>query len=221
MFATLFDLAARNGLSLSPAQQALLQRYGELLRAMNQNVNLISRKDEENLATRHLLHSLLLAMPSVIGAPIPDGARVFDIGTGGGLPGIPLQIARPDLRVVMCDSIGKKIAAVQSFLGALPLPDARAICARAESLATDATHRAAYDVVVSRATAPLDELVTWTHALLKRGGTLLTLKGGALGPEIERTRAIQGVKTIVETPVRLDGFPDFERDEKKIVRVQL
>lgn len=218
----LVALAAQNGLALTPEQGAQLTEYGKLLIATNANVNLISRKDEANLSTRHLLHSLVLAMPSVAGFVIPEGAAVFDIGCGGGLPGIPLAIARPDLAVTLCDSIAKKIAAVQHFLTALQLTRASAVCARAESLEKLPAHRAHYDVIVSRATAPLDELVTWTRPLAKRGATLLALKGGDLAAEIARTRALPNIGgAITETTIRLVGWPDFTADDKKVVRVTL
>lgn len=218
----LVALAAQNGLPITNAQGAQLAEYGKLLIATNANVNLISRKDEANVDTRHVLHSLVLAMPSVSGFAIPEGAAVFDIGCGGGLPGIPLAIARPDLAVTLCDSIAKKIAAVQQFIAALRLSRAAAVCARAESLVKLPAHRAHYDVIVSRATAPLDELVTWTRPLAKRGATLLALKGGDLAAEIGRTRALPNFGgTITETTIRVAGWPDFTTDDKKVVRVTL
>lgn len=218
---SLVALVGQNGLALTSEQGAQLAEYCRLLIATNANVNLISRKDEANVDTRHVLHSLVLAMPSVAGFAIPENAAVFDIGCGGGLPGIPLAIARPDLRVTLCDSIAKKIAAVQHFLTTLRLTSATAVCARAESLEKVPAHRAHYDVIVSRATAPLDELVTWTRPLAKRGATLLALKGGDLAPELARTRALPRIGAITETPIRMAGWPDFAADDKKVVRVTL
>src|SRR5438046_1857130 len=86
---------SQNGVELSPTQLKQIEQYSELLKEWNGKVNLISRKDEDNILSKHVLHSLTLAMPAI--AEIPHAADVLDLGTGGGLPGIPLKIARPDL----------------------------------------------------------------------------------------------------------------------------
>lgn len=217
----LAQIAADNGLSISDAQRAMLDRYGALLREANSRVNLISRKDEENIFSKHILHSLTLAMPQVTGFTIPDGAKVFDIGTGGGLPGIPLKIVRDDLDMIVCDSIGKKIKEVEHMIVELALVNIRAIAHRAEVLVQQEWHAHRYDVIVSRAVAPLDELMKWTKDLLVRGGTLLALKGGDLTEEMKRTRWMKPVAEVVERPLALHGYHEYVTEEKKVVRVTL
>ncbi len=216
------DLAAicsANGLELSDLQQELLERYAALLRETNQQINLISRKDEENILSKHILHSLTIAMPAITGIVFPEGGLLFDIGTGGGLPGIPLKIVRPDLRMILCDSVGKKIAAVQRMVDLLGFKDVRAVAHRAEVLAKRDFHQYHYDAVISRAVAPLDDLLKWTKELLKPAAPLLSLKGGDLHEEIARSKRLPFVKQIDELLLALVGYDDFVTDEKKVVVV--
>jgi 16S rRNA (guanine527-N7)-methyltransferase len=217
----LASICAANGLQLDLEQRAKLERYGALLRQANAVVNLISRKDEDNILSKHILHSLTLAMPAVTGFTIPTNATVFDIGTGGGLPGTPLKIVRDDLHVVLCDSIAKKIAAVERMAGELGLSKLEAIADRSETLARQPEHAHTYDVVVSRAVASLDDLLKWTKDLLKPNGTLLSLKGGDLSEEIKRTQRLKVVASVEERPLALAGYDDFVTEEKKVVIVRL
>jgi 16S rRNA (guanine527-N7)-methyltransferase len=219
--AELAHIAAANGLLLDDRQLTLLGRYAALLREQNQHVNLISRKDEENILEKHILHSLTIAMPTVSAFTIPDGARVFDVGSGGGLPGVPLSIVRPDLAVVVCDSIAKKISAVNEIIDGLRLPNINAISGRAEDVAKLPEHRQRYDVIVSRAVAPLYDLVAWTRGLMKAGGTLVSLKGGDLTVEIAHTQKKHEVAEVSERLLDLKEYHHFVSDEKKIVRVLL
>lgn len=217
--AELSGICHENGLELTPEHCEQLQRYANLLREKNQVVNLISRKDEDNILEKHILHSLTLLMPAVSNFIIPQNATVFDIGTGGGLPGIPIKIVRPDITITLVDSIRKKIAAVQEFIDALGFENARAITDRSEVLAVKEGHKKQYDVIVSRAVAPLDELVGWTKDLIKPSATLLALKGGDLAQELKRTRNFRHIKEISESLLTLNGYDEFVRDEKKVVRV--
>jgi 16S rRNA G527 N7-methylase RsmG len=107
----LWTMLSANGIALSKEQMDVLDRYQRDLRYWNERVNMISRKDADNIWDRHIVHSLSL-LKYVSLAP---KARVLDVGTGGGLPGIPLKIARPDLRVTMVDSIAKKMKMVEMF----------------------------------------------------------------------------------------------------------
>jgi 16S rRNA (guanine527-N7)-methyltransferase len=215
------QVAAANELALSNEQLGKLSMYAELLRAKNQVVNLISRKDEENILSKHILHSLTLLFPNVSLAGIPQGAKVFDLGTGGGLPGIPIKIARPDISLLLCDSILKKIVATSEMVTGLGLKDVQAITIRAEVLAAQDRHRRKYDVVVTRAVAQLDEIVQWSCDLLKKGGLILSLKGGSLGEEIKKAKLLKFVKSIDEQSLGLEGYDEFMKEEKKIVRVTM
>lgn len=214
-------VAAANGLPLSDEQLEKLSMYAELLRAKNQVINLISRKDEENILSKHVLHSLCLCFPGVPIAGIPQRANVFDLGTGGGLPGVPIRIARPDISLTLCDSIAKKIVAVQEFVQKLALDNVHGLTARAEALAAQIPHKRKYDVIMTRAVAPLDDLALWSSGLLRKGGILLSLKGGDLTNEKKKAGSLKFVKLIEEASLSLEGFDEFLKEEKKIVRVTM
>ena len=154
-----------------------------LLRTFNARINLISREDEENLFTHHILHSLSLAR-----FPFPDDARVADWGTGGGLPAIPLAIQFPRVTFYAIDAVDKKVRAVRSMARRLGLPNVQAVHVRAEQWAGEV------DYSVSRATAPLATLWEWHRAAAASGRStrslpaLRCLKGGDLRVEIEELK---------------------------------
>lgn len=211
-------IAAANGLVLNEGQLQRLERYARLLVEWNAKVNLISRKDEANVFSRHILHSLTLAMPSVTQPAIPEGAHVFDLGTGGGLPGIPLKISRPDLTLVLCDSIQKKITAVSAMIVELKLSGISAVCGRAEELAKSSEK---FDVIVCRAVAPLEDLVKWTRTITKPHGYIYALKGGDLSDEVMRAERLSVVQSITVKPLVLAEFDEFVIEEKKLAVVEL
>ncbi|MDP4288402.1 MAG: 16S rRNA (guanine(527)-N(7))-methyltransferase RsmG, partial [Bacteroidota bacterium] len=207
-----------NQLRLDSQQQSLLEQYARLLAEWNEKINLISRKDTDHILDRHIFHSLVLAMPAICDYDFRD-KRVLDIGTGGGLPGIPLKIAVPTLDITLVDSTQKKIMAVNEMISAIGLTGIRAIAARVEEFAKVPEHSHAYNAIVSRAVAPLEDMAKWSRGLLKPGGVLFSLKGGDLSEEINRTKRLKFVAHVAEKPLDLIGYPDFQRDEKKLVRV--
>jgi len=161
--------------SLDAGQQQRFSQLGELYRHWNEQINVISRKDIDQLYERHVLHSLAIAKVYSFQA----NERVMDLGTGGGFPGIPLAILFPQTSFHLVDSIGKKIKVVKEIAQALQLENVTAEQARAEDL------KQRYDTVVTRAVAPLHELVRWTRQSLKPGGKLIALKGGDLREELK------------------------------------
>ena len=214
-------ISKENGLLFTDEQLEKLGKYAELLRSKNQVVNLISRKDEENIFSKHILHSLTLIFSDVPLAVIPQGANVFDLGTGGGLPGIPIKIMRPDFSLTLCDSIAKKIAATQEIVKTIDLKNTMAITDRAENLALKNQYRKKYDVVITRAVAKLDELAQWSQGLLKKDGIILALKGGDIDEEINRTKDLKFVKSVEVALLVVKGYDEFIKEEKKIVRVRM
>lgn len=162
------------------------KEFALLLSEYNKNVNLISRKDIENIETNHILHSL--AISKFI--KFEDNTKIIDIGTGAGLPGIPLSIFFDKCKFTLVDSIGKKINVVKSLIQKLDLKNVEAINCRIETLRTPKA-----DFIVSRAVAPINQLYTWSKHLaeiknfnkLKNGYILL--KGGDLNEEINIFRS--------------------------------
>lgn len=157
---------------------------GELYGEWNARINVVSRKDMEHLYTRHILHSLSIAKVCRFKA----GAKVVDIGCGGGFPSVPLAIMFPDVEFVGVDSIGKKIKVVEGVAMGANINNLRAVNSRAEQLGEK------FDYVVSRAVTEMSKFMPWAWVLLRSGeaGTLrngiLYLKGGDLAEELALTR---------------------------------
>lgn len=204
-----------NGMVLDKEQVESLQRYHDELLYWNAKVNLISRKDENQIWGRHILHSLSLLKYITF----PKKARVLDLGTGGGLPGIPLKIARPDLRMVLCDSVRKKMTMTAMFADHTGMKNIEAVTSRVEDLGDNPHYRAAFDVIVSRAVAETMQLMEWVRPLLAPGGFCAFLKGGDLTAELSNARQTFPGVEIREIQIDLFGAPWFKADEKKIVVV--
>ena len=169
---------------ITPRQQEQFAKLEGLYSEWNARINVISRKDMEHLYTRHILHSLAIAKVCEFKA----GAKVVDIGCGGGFPSVPLAILFPDVEFVGVDSIGKKIKVVEGVAEGADIKNLRAVNSRAEQLGEK------FDYVVSRAVTEMSKFMPWAWALLRKGeaGTLrngiLYLKGGDLAEELALTR---------------------------------
>lgn len=154
------------GLTLPAAGETRLLAYLALLDKWNRVYNLTAVRDTERMVSHHLLDSLAAV-------PYFQGAAVLDVGSGGGLPGIPLAIARPELQVTLIDSIAKKTAFLLQAKAELGLENVKVVTGRVEDFRPDER----FDVITSRAFSDLKEFVTLTRHLLKPAGRWLGMKG--------------------------------------------
>jgi 16S rRNA (guanine527-N7)-methyltransferase len=216
----LIAICARNGLNIATEEAEMLAAYAELLRVWNAKINLISRKDEDHILDSHILHSLVFRMPNVCDYDF-SYKKVADLGTGGGLPGIPLKIVTPAIQMMLMDSIQKKITACGDMISHLGLAGIQAQWGRAEELARKPEHAHAYHAIVTRAVAPLDDLAKWSQGLLQPSGIIFALKGGNIQEEIARTQKLKFVKKIEVKLLDLIGFDGFVNDDKKLISVSI
>lgn len=180
------------------------ERFSALLAEHGVERGLIGPREVDRLWERHLLNS------AVIGEQIPEAASVVDIGSGAGLPGVPLAIARPDLDITLVEPMARRVDWLNEVIEDLDL-DVRVLRGRAEEKAVRAELGPA-DVVTARAVAPLARLAGWCLPLLREGGMMLAVKGASAREEITRdavavTRAGGGPPTVSECGVGLVEIP--------------
>jgi 16S rRNA (guanine527-N7)-methyltransferase len=171
------------GLELGPDTTSRLLQYLELIRKWNRVYNLTAIKDSEQMLSHHLLDSLSIV-------PYLRGSRILDIGSGAGLPGIPVALSCPDRHVVMMDASGKKARFVQQAITELVLDNAESVHARAE----DYTVSEGFDTVVSRAFSSLADFVQLALPFVRPSGQLLAMKGRYPVQELEELPA--GIRVV-------------------------
>src|SRR5688572_12115674 len=178
----------------TPVQLNQFAALDGLYKEWNAKINVISRKDIDSLYEKHVLHSLAIAAIF----DFPAGMEIIDIGTGGGFPGVPLAIFFPEVKFHLVDSINKKLKIIEAVKGAVGLDNVTTQHSRAEEI-----KNRKFDFAVSRAVAPLKDLLTWSKPLLKNSkftvgsgentqvykSGLICLKGGDLAQEISESRA--------------------------------
>lgn len=223
-------ICRKNGLPVSDDQIALLQDYVARLLDWNRKVNLISRQDEELVWQNHILHSVSLLFKLKLRRP----SIIMDLGTGGGLPGIPLKILLPDVDFLLIDSTRKKVIAVQEMLRGLGLPGIEALWGRAEDLVKQENLLSHFDYIVARAVAPLTMLASWSKPFLRPALTaeqresdgrlsppaLIALKGGDLEEEVAETNRGEKIGSIKVMDLVFPGSEEISSTGKKIVVVK-
>ena len=197
--------------NLSENQREQFNKLYYLYSEWNEKINVISRKDIDNLYVNHVLHSLGIAKVM----PFKPGASVLDVGTGGGFPGIPLAILFPQTQFHLVDSIGKKITVVNEVAAGVGLRNVKAEQIRAEQI------KGEYDFIVSRAVTRIKEFYQWIHRKVKKESIheldngILYLKGGDLDEELAD----------LKKPHSVYDLPKYFKEEffetKKVVYVPL
>ena len=196
--------------NLTENQILQFQKLEALYQDWNAKINVISRKDIDELYTKHVLHSLAIAKIQ----PFEPGTYILDVGTGGGFPGIPLAILFPETRFYLIDVIQKKIKVVQAVVDALGLKNVKAEQMRAENAKGD------YDFIVSRAVTNMPDFVSWIKDKIKKQNKhelqngILYLKGGDL------TEELKDFPKAIEYNIA-DFFADEFFETKKVVHLPL
>ena len=205
------DIIKKYFKSLTDEQVKQFEQLGELYPEWNEKINVISRKDIENLYVNHILHSLGIAKFTDFKA----GSKVLDMGTGGGLPGIPLAIMFPEVHFHLVDRIGKKIKVAQDIADRLGLKNVTTQHGDVKEV------KGVFDFVVSRAVMNLDDLVGFVRRSVSRTcinslpNGLICLKGWDLQAEVKKYKKLDMIADLK------DYFEEEFFDTKKVVYVQL
>jgi 16S rRNA (guanine527-N7)-methyltransferase len=200
------------GLELTEHQLGQFLRYRQELLDWNKRINLTAITDPEEVLLKHFLDSLSLL--TVYDKP---HARLLDIGTGAGLPGLPLKLVRPQWQVVLLEATGKKVTFLQHLIETLQLKDAVAVHGRAEELAHWDEYRASFDVVTARAVASLSILLEYAAPFCRIGGLIILPKKGDLAEELaEGKQAARQVGAVLKADVAVK-LPGLENDRRLLV----
>jgi 16S rRNA (guanine527-N7)-methyltransferase len=198
------------GITLSDRHLAAFETCYDELVSWNERFNLTAITDWKGVLIRHFLDSLscLKAIPR---AELTAGARLVDVGTGAGYPGIPLKIVCPGLRLTLLEATHKKVTFLEHLIGCLGLEDVQAIHARSEELGQDPAHRERYDWVVARAVARMPTLVEYLLPLAHVGGAILAQKGEDAAAEVHEAEgaiSMLGGDVRQLVPVELHGLAE-------------
>lgn len=162
-------------MEISSEKLEIYRSLYDIYKDLNDKVNLISRKDFENFYLHHIIHSLSITKFELI----KDENNIIDLGTGGGLPGIPLAIYYNRKNFILVDSIRKKITAVDKIINKINAKNISTLNNRAENLDIKA------DIIICRSVSSVDNLIQWTKGLLNDEGRLILLKGGNVNKELK------------------------------------
>jgi|SRR5215212_3834475 len=201
------------GLRLDGRRRERLLKYTHLL-ADYDRANVIGTRDEDRIILAHVLDSLSCYLHE----PLFHAGRLADVGSGGGLPGIPIKIMKPELAATLVESTGKKARFLQYAVDSLSLDGAEVANVRAEDLGRTQAHRGAYDVVTSRAVARLSVVAEYCVPLLETGGRAIAMKGRLEAGELEEgNRAVEMLGAKVAGITKVPMLPEVGAKERNLV----
>lgn len=196
------QIAAGANLTLGEREQQLLSGYLDLLLQANQRMNLTAIRDRAQAELLHIADAL-----TALAFLLPGPFALADVGSGGGVPGIPLAIARPDAHVTLIESTQKKAAFLRQTAATLGLANLAVEPKRAEDLARGEL-REGFDIAIARGVAPMNLLAEWCLPLVKKGGSMLAMKGARIAEELpaaaRSVRILNGAEPILH-PIALPG----------------
>ena len=198
-----FDLLKRYHTEISPEKLQIYKSLYDIYNEKNKKVNLISRKDFENFYLHHIIHSLSITKFALV----KKENKIIDLGTGGGLPGLPLAIYYNNKKFILVDSIRKKISAVDEIIKELNVKNISTINNRVENLNINA------DIIICRSVSSIENIIRWTKGLLNKEGKLILLKGGNVNKELKN---ISSSFTIYNLD---DIYSENYFNDKKIIEI--
>jgi 16S rRNA (guanine527-N7)-methyltransferase len=209
-------------LALSNQQLEQFLCYQQELLEWNARFNLTAITDPEGIQVKHFLDSLTL-----LAARDRPRARLLDIGSGAGFPGLALKIVRPEWQITLLEATGKKVTFLRHIIETLQLEGIEAIQGRAEELAHQPAYRAAFDIVTARAVASLPILLEYSAPYCRVGGAIILPKKGELADELQhgkRTAGLLGARFKADLPVQIAGLADGRRllvwEQQKLCQAQ-
>ncbi len=201
------------GVKLTGGQAEAFQVYMEMLLEWNEKINLTAITDPEEIVVKHFVDSLTL----LLACKIKPGAKVLDVGTGAGFPGVPLKIVRPDVELTLLDGLNKRLVFLGEVCARLGLESQR-VHKRAEEAGLDKKMRESYDLVTARAVAPLQVLCEYCLPLVKMKGFFVAMKGPGAREELAASKKALGI--LGGDEVKLLPLEDFGAGERNLIVVQ-
>lgn len=223
----LYTLCKKNEFYITDIKIHNLSTFKNLLLDWNRKINLVSRKNEENIWRGHIS----LSLSTLFKVVFRPGMRILDLGTGGGFPGIPMAIVLSDCSFLLLDSTQKKVTAVQSMADSLGLINVRTVWGRAEDLNNKPEYHGDFDVIIARSVSNLSNLLKWGLPFLKtRIGknitgekisitvpSLITFKGSEIGEEEKLAQILYPNVSFQSVPLVFPGSEEFDNLDKKLI----
>ncbi len=208
--------AKRLGIALTPHQLERFQVYYQELIDWNRRLNLTAITDYDEVQVKHFLDSLTVAL--ALGRPPGKGMKLIDVGTGAGIPGIPLKIALPDIKVVLLDATKKKAVFLEHIVRKLKLEGVQVVVGRAEDIAHQPEYRQQFHLVLSRAVADLSALAELALPFCAVGGRFIAQKKGDIEQELRQAKGAISILGGTIADVKSIGMPEFA-DERCLVAI--